>query len=190
MADGTILAQPGPAAIQLWVRGAVAALAGHGVGLPAAKRISPAAQLRRLGFTVPDYDELQQGIARQWGVEIVISTNARVQEIAEAILAATTRRKLMTTRDQILQGAREIVATEAGLKNTAQLTADTRLHHDLDGLPVCLARIWAGLEGRFGVLFTLTELMVHGHRDGLTIGDLVEAVAGKLEQAEPSEVAA
>lgn len=81
-----------PDTVLTWVRGHVARLAGIGVGIEAAAKVAPAAHLSRLGLSAPDYDQLQSGIAMLWDVEVIIPTNARVQEVAGAILAAYTRR--------------------------------------------------------------------------------------------------
>lgn len=91
MAD-TAINLTDPATVLLCVRAAVACLIGLGEGAEAARQVSPAAHLNRLGLAVPDYDGLQQGIKALWGVEIVIPTNARVQDVADAILIAYERR--------------------------------------------------------------------------------------------------
>ena len=95
----------------------------------------------------------------------------------------------MLKRHEILQGVTAIVAREAGMHDASAIAAATRLLYDLDGFPICLLRVWAGLEDRFGIGFSMIELTAYGHRDGLTVGDLVDAVAGKL-QLQPAEVAA
>ncbi len=80
-----------PATILLWVPGTVAELAGRGTGAEAAKRVAPATRLSRLGLAAPDYDALQDRIRVAVGCDIIIQTGARVQEVADAILAACTR---------------------------------------------------------------------------------------------------
>lgn len=92
----------------------------------------------------------------------------------------------MMIRAQILQGVQEIVGAETGIKTLSLLTSDTRLHHDLGAKTLCLLNVWCALEQHFGVSFS----MVEGNRDALTIGHLAEAVAGKMSELQPSEVAA
>lgn len=116
-----------PDTVLHWVRGTVASFIGLAVigdAAVAAKRVSPAAHLNRLGLTAPDYDALQRGIALLWGVEVIVPTNARVQEVADAILAAYTRSLSM---DDALAFPTDIEDELAGLVaglGPSHLTAD------------------------------------------------------------------
>ncbi|HYH17526.1 MAG TPA: hypothetical protein VD995_02810 [Azospirillum sp.] len=92
MADAVAFDLSDPAAVLLWVRGAVARLAFPGIGPGLAKQVAPAAHLNRIGLAAPAYDVLQEGIKALWGVEVVIPTNARVQEVADAIRDAYAQR--------------------------------------------------------------------------------------------------
>lgn len=81
-----------PASVLTFVRGSVAILAGLGTDGGAYNKVAPAAHLNRLGFTLPDYDNLQDVIRGMFQVDVVIPTNARVSEVAEAIRDAQARR--------------------------------------------------------------------------------------------------
>lgn len=96
----------------------------------------------------------------------------------------------MLTRPDILIRVQEAVAACAGIDGATHVGGGTRLHHDLGGRPLCLLHVWAALEGAFGIDFTMLDMLTHAQRDGITIGDLADAVAAKLAQIRPGEVAA
>ncbi|MFL7904705.1 hypothetical protein ACJ41P_26495 [Azospirillum argentinense] len=81
-----------PASVLTFVRGSVAILAGLGTDGGAYNKVAPAAHLNRLGFTPPDYDNLQDVIRGMFQIEVIIPTNARVSEVADAIRGAHARR--------------------------------------------------------------------------------------------------
>jgi hypothetical protein len=51
----------------------------------ARRRIAPTARLDLMGFTAPDYDDIQDAILKRWGLDLVIQSAATPNDIAAAI---------------------------------------------------------------------------------------------------------
>lgn len=87
----------------------------------------------------------------------------------------------MLTREQILDDVREIVRAEAGIVDLRMVQPGSRLAHEMKTDALCLLNVYGALEQHFGVAFSMLEMTACGCRDGLTVGDLADAVAGKLQ---------
>lgn len=86
----------------------------------------------------------------------------------------------MPTRDQILERVRAILRDHLWLSASAPIGAAERLRHELRMDGAGLAALCAELGEAFGVEFTMVELTVYAYREDLAVGDLADAVAGKL----------
>lgn len=57
-----------------------------------ADAVAPRAQLRRLGFGVPEFEALEHAVHARWGVVITIHTDCTIAAIADVVCEALNRR--------------------------------------------------------------------------------------------------